>query len=297
MSYSANELASMADALERSDDYRILRRLVPRALSRPVGDDFKIGILIDVETTGLDTTKDEVIELGMVKFSYSSRGEVTAVIDTFSAFNQPSTSIPSEITALTGITDEMVRGQRIDPDAVSSFVSDPSIMIAHNANFDRKFAERGWPLFTEICWACSAQEIEWRKYGFDGSRLGYLLAGVGYFYEAHRAVEDCRALLEIFARELPKTNQTALAVLLEKAQRTAFRIWAEHAPFDLKDLLKKRGYRWNDGNDGRPRAWYIDVSEDKRAEELSFLKKSIYQREVDLFTQGITAVNRYSVRA
>lgn len=297
MSYSTNDLASMADALEQSDDYRILRRLVPRALSRPVGDDFKIGILIDVETTGLDTTKDEVIELGMVKFSYSSRGEVTAVIDTFSAFNQPSNSIPSEITALTGITDEMVRGQRIDPDAVSSFVSDPCIVIAHNANFDRKFAERGWPIFTEICWLCSAQEIEWRKYGFDGSRLGYLLAGVGYFYEAHRAVEDCRALLEILARELPKTNQTALAVLLEKAQRTTFRIWAERSPFDLKDLLKKRGYRWNDGNDGRPKAWYIDVSEDKRDEELSFLKKSIYQREVDLFTQTITAVNRFSVRA
>jgi DNA polymerase III subunit epsilon len=276
MSYSVNDLASMADTLEQSDHYRILRRLVPRALSRPVGGDFKIGILIDVETTGLDTTKDEVIELGMVKFSYSSRGEVTAVIDTFSAFNQPSNSIPSEITALTGITDEMVLGQRIDPDAVSSFVSDPSIVIAHNANFDRKFAERGWPIFTEIGWACSAQEIEWRKYGFDGSRLGYLLAGVGYFYDAHRAVEDCRALLEILAREFPKTNQTALAVLLEEAQRNTFRIWAERSPFDLKDIPKKRGYRWNDGSDGRPKAWYIDVSEDKRAAELSFLKKSIY---------------------
>lgn len=253
--------------------------------------------LLDFETTGLDTTKDEVIELGMVKFSYSGRGEVTAVVDTFSSFNQPSKSIPSEVTALTGITNEMVSGQRIDPDAVSSFVSNSDFVIAHNANFDRKFAERGWPIFTEKCWACSAQEVEWRNYGFDGSRLGYLLAGVGYFHEAHRAVEDCQALLEILARQLPETNTTALAVLLERARRTTFRIWAERSPFDLKDELKKRGYRWNDGNDGRPKAWYVDVSETQRDGELKFLRKSIYQRDVDLFTQSVTAVNRFSVRA
>ena len=133
----------MANGLEQSEDYRVLRRLVPRALSKPPVEDFKMGILLDFETTGLDTTKDEVIELGMVKFSYSGRGEVTAVVDTFSSFNQPSKSIPSEVTALTGITNEMVSGQRIDPDAVSSFVSNSDFVIAHNANFDRKFAERG----------------------------------------------------------------------------------------------------------------------------------------------------------
>ena len=193
--------------------------------------------------------------------------------------------------------DEMVTGQRIDPDAVSSFVSHANIVIAHNANFDRKFAERGWPIFIEKCWACSAQEIEWRKYGFDGSRLAYLLAGAGYFHDAHRAVEDCQAQLEILARQLPETNTTALAVLLERARRPTFRIWAEHSPYDLKDELKKRGYRWNDGNDGRPKAWHVDVTEELRDEEITFLRQCIYQRDVDLFTQSITAANRFSVRA
>lgn len=297
MPHSAADLAAMADALEQSGDYRILRRLIPRGLSKPPVEDSKIGVLLDFETTGLDTARDEVIELGMVKFSYSDRGEVTAVVDTFSSFNQPSKSIPAEITALTGITDEMVAGQCIDADAVSAFVSDTDIVIAHNANFDRKFAERGWPVFTEKCWACSVQEIEWRKHGFDGSRLGYLLAGAGYFHETHRAVEDCQALLEILARKLPTTNQTALAELLERSRRPTYRIWAERAPFDLKDVLKKRSYRWNDGNDARPKAWYIDVSESQRDNEIQYLKKSIYQRDVDLYAPSITAVNRFSVRA
>jgi DNA polymerase-3 subunit epsilon len=41
----------------------------------------------------------------------------------------------------------MVAGQRIDEAAVSSFVDDAVIIIAHNASFDRKFTERYWPIF------------------------------------------------------------------------------------------------------------------------------------------------------
>lgn len=108
MPHSVDELNAMANALEQSGDFRILRRLLPRALSGPPAEDCKIGVLLDFETTGLDTAKDEVIEIGMVKFTYSDVGEVTAVLDTFSSFNQPSDSIPVEITALTGISDEMV---------------------------------------------------------------------------------------------------------------------------------------------------------------------------------------------
>ena len=47
MSYSANDLALMANALEQSEDYRVLRRLVPRALSKPPMEDSKIGILLE----------------------------------------------------------------------------------------------------------------------------------------------------------------------------------------------------------------------------------------------------------
>jgi DNA polymerase-3 subunit epsilon len=90
----------------------------------------------------------------------------------------------------------MVAGQRIDEAAVSTFVANAVIVIAHNAGFDRKFAERYWPVF-EKAWGCSATEIEWRKHAFEGSRLGYLLNGAVFFHQAHRAVDDCHALLEI----------------------------------------------------------------------------------------------------
>jgi DNA polymerase-3 subunit epsilon len=297
MTYSSGELIAMAAALEQSDDYRILRRLVPRGVSKPPAAGAKIAILVDFETTGLDTSQDEVIEIGMVKFCYSERGDVMAVVDTFSSFNQPSKPIPAEVTSLTWITNEMVAGHRIDAEAVASFVTDAGVVIAHNANFDRRFAERGWPVFAEKCWACSLREIDWRKHNIDGAKLGYLLAAVGYFHDGHRAVEDCQALLEILAHELPKTGRTALSALLERSNLPTYRIWAERAPFDFKDILKKRGYHWNDGNDARPKAWYIDVSENHRDQELRFLKESIYQRDVDLYAPSITAMNRFSVRA
>ena len=146
---------------------------------------------------------------------------------------------------------------------------------------DRKFAERYWPLFEQKPWACSATEVEWRKHGFDGSRLGYLLAGVGLFHRAHRAVDDCRALIEILASDLPTFNQSGLSILLERARRKTMRIWAEQSPFELKDELKRRGYRWSDGADGRLRSCYIDVDEAAQEPEIEFLRKTIYLREMN----------------
>lgn len=62
-------LEGMATILDGSDDYRVLRRLKPRPLVpiiQPAAVGTKIGVILDTETTGLDHTKDEVIELGMI---------------------------------------------------------------------------------------------------------------------------------------------------------------------------------------------------------------------------------------
>jgi DNA polymerase III subunit epsilon len=290
-------LAAMADALSLSADYRVLRRLVPRQVYLPrIGHDVRTAVLLDTETTGLDPRNDEIIELGMVKFDYLPDGRIVGVRDVFSAFNEPSVPISAEITALTGITDEMVAGQRIDEAAVNAFVDDAVIVIAHNSGFDRKFSERYWPIFEAKAWACSATEIEWKKHGFAGAQLGYLLNGAGYFHAAHRAVDDCHALMEILDFTLPTTGAPALALLLETARKPTVRVWAEQSPFELKDSLKKRGYRWSDGSDGRPKSWYVDVCENAIERELAFLKAEIYLRDVELPRQVMTAFSRFSVR-
>jgi DNA polymerase-3 subunit epsilon len=123
-----------------------------------------------------------------------------------------------------------------------------------------------------------------------------LLSGIGMFHKSHRAVDDCHALLEILAHTIPDANRTALSLLLKNARRKTIRIWAEQAPFDLKDELKKRGYRWSAGDEGRLKAWYVDIDEEKRDDEIAYLRQFIYLRDVDLFAQTLTAFDRFSVR-
>jgi DNA polymerase-3 subunit epsilon len=102
----------------------------------------------------------------MVKFDYTPDGRIVGVRDTFSAFNEPSVPIPPEITGLTGITDAMVAGHRIEEAAVTAFVDDAVVIVlAHNSGFDRRFAERYWPVFEQKAWGCSATEIDWRRHG------------------------------------------------------------------------------------------------------------------------------------
>jgi DNA polymerase-3 subunit epsilon len=115
----------------------------------------------------------------------------------------------------------MVAGRTIDPQAVDRFVADANIIIAHNAGFDRKFAERFWPIFAKKCWACSSSGIAWREHGYASAKLEYLLAAYALFYDAHRAADDCHALLALLALELPRASTTALACLLERARRNS----------------------------------------------------------------------------
>src|ERR1700737_79917 len=161
-----SKLTAMAEALIRSGDYRVLRRLVPRTTSVPSIDQVsRTGVILDVETTGLDQRKDEIIELGMVKFDYLPDGRIASLRDVYTSFNEPSEPIPLEVTALTGITDDMVAGQRIDDSTVFSFVDEAVIVIAHNAGFDRKFAERYWSIFQRKAWGGSGTEVEGRNNG------------------------------------------------------------------------------------------------------------------------------------
>ena len=289
------QLEDIARTLEQSPDFRVLRRLQPRdVFSQSHCEHPLVGVVLDTETTGLDLNKAEVIELAMLKFQYTPDGQVLHLIGRFDELRQPANPIPPEITALTGITDEMVAGRSIDPAAVEAFVADSAIVIAHNAKFDRPIAEKAWPVFKNLDWACSLDEIPWRENGYEGTKLAYLLAHAGLFADAHRAGGDCQALLHILSLPFGAEGMPTLSTLLGNARKATIRIFAVNSPYDRKDLLKARGYRWTNGTNGSRRCWWRDVAERDLEAELAYLRASIFLRPVDLPTQRIGARERYS---
>jgi DNA polymerase-3 subunit epsilon len=143
-------LERLAALLEKSGEYRILRRLRPRNVSTlKTGAETRRGIFVDVETTGLDPSVDEVVELAMIAFDYTVDGSLLQIVGSFDQVRDPGRPIPPEVTGLTGLTDDMVASKSIDDVVVTDFVRPAALILAHNAAFDRKFCERLFPVFAE----------------------------------------------------------------------------------------------------------------------------------------------------
>lgn len=283
-----------AALLESDPDYRVLRRLdaglVP--VSAP-GGNVRRAVFLDTETTGTDVTRDEVIELAMVAFDYDpASGAVHKVYDAeaFNRFRDPGRPIPPEATRVNNITDEMVAGQTITDRDVEAFLEGVGLVIAHSASFDRPMVEKTWGVFQGLNWACSIEDVGWKDRGFGSNSLEYLLMKQGFFFEGHRAKIDCLAGIMLLASPLP-TGEPALAALLASARKPRTLVKAVNSPFETKDALKARGYRW----DTQDRVWWT-LTEDLEAEQ-AWLADHVYRGNLPpLPLKPIRADTRFSLR-
>jgi len=193
-----------------------------------------------------------------------------------------------------GITDEMVRGQVVDRPRLTVLVAEADLIIAHNAAFDRPMLERLWPCFAEKPWACSFADVDWRAEGFGAGKLDYLLMQQGWFFDGHRALTDCLAGVFLLNLAIPVSCRRALHALLESARKERHLIRAVGAPFEAKDDLRKRGYRWDPGTDTREKTWRIVVEDSEP--ELAWLKEQVCHRDIQLPVRPIDARDRFSER-
>ena len=286
---------AMAQALAAHPDYKILRRLVPRDDwgNVPAGERRRV-IVLDTETTGLDVRRERIIELAMLSVLVdTATGLPVGPVSTYESFEDPGQPIPAAITEITGIDDSMVRGQRIDEARVIEMVQAADLIVAHNAGFDRPFTEARLPVFAERPWNCSFAGIDWKQQGSGSAKLEFLAHERGWFYDAHRALVDCHALLQVLAAPL-RDGQTGLARLLSGAAQSRFRLSATGAPFESKDALKSRGYRW----DTEGRVWWSSLSgKDALNEELVWLKDQVYgSRKAQLLLEEQTSQVMFSQR-
>jgi DNA polymerase-3 subunit epsilon len=287
-----------AAVLDQSADYRVLRRFVPRdtVADAPAPAGLSRAAILDSETTGSDARSDALIELAVVAFDYdAASGAVHRVLDVYDGLRDPGRPIPAEATAIHGITDAMVAGQALDEARVTAVLAGAQWVIAHNAAFDRPVVERVLPgLFKPLRWACSNVQVPWQAEGFSGSKLEYLAIQHGFFFEGHRSEIDCRALLEVLRRPLRRSGEIALARLLQSAAEPSLRLWATGSPFETKDLLRSRGYRW----DAERRCWhFLATSREEAKAEAEWLKAEVYGgRPQEIEVEVIDATVRFSGR-
>ncbi len=229
---------------------------------------------LDTETTGVNRANDEIIELALkvVKFEKAS-GKIVSIDREYESFNDPGEEISQEIIMLTGINDEMVEGQAIDWEKVDAILKDAEIVVAHNAGFDRAFVDRYSSVSPNKIWACSINDIDWLGRGFTSSKQELLCYWHGFYFDAHRAMNDVDALIHLLTHPSYEAERPLLE-LIENSQKPTYVIFATNFNYDpvKKDIVKANKYKWN----AEDRVWYKTVSFDDLDKEKDWLTVAIY---------------------
>jgi len=159
-------------------------------------------IVLDIETTGLSISDDEIIEIGALLV------ENTKIIDMFNTLIRSSKPVPSKIKELTGISDEMLREKGRDISDVLpellSFVGELPI-VSHNPSFDygflREYCKRfSLPLLSNRCIdtiALARRQVR----DVSNYKLTTLAEYFGISIESsHRCVADCKMTKLIYEK-------------------------------------------------------------------------------------------------
>jgi len=230
------------------------------------------GLIVDLETTGLDPEAGRIIEIGLIEFAVEG-DELPVVTRSYGALQDPGIPLPPEVTRITGIAPGHVVGQAIDWNIVASFFSRASIVIAHNAEFDRAFLTAHWQRTNSAPanmphWACSMRHIDWKKHNFNTQALNYLAADHGFVNPfAHRALFDCATTFRLISPYLKE--------LIARSYEREVVVKAVNSPFESKDVLRARGYRW----DPNERCWGKVIAESGLNDERQFLAADVYKGE------------------
>lgn len=173
------------------------------------------GAILDTETTGR-FEDDELIELAIVLFSFDRQtGQLIEVLGDYHGLRYPDVSIRKGATAVHGLRKQDLRGQAIDGPRAQGLLSRADVILAHNAKFDRRYVTKLFPLAAQKPWYCTMNGIPWRRLGFRSKGLQNLLEAHNLEPgQAHRALDDTRALLELITRENNKTGETYLHILI-----------------------------------------------------------------------------------
>lgn len=179
-------------------------------------------VAVDLETTGLDASKDRIIEIGAVRFGREG------VLDRFQTLVRPGVPIPPGIRLMTSITDEDVRDAPPPARAASEFAvfAGGRPLVGHNVAFDLGFLmEAGAPMPGPSLDTYELASVLLPT--SDRLDLGSLAAALGVRLEQHhRALPDAEATAEVMLRLLDRLDALSSRALRDLASLAARAEWA-----------------------------------------------------------------------
>ncbi len=198
----------------------------------------KRTIFYDTETTGTKPGKDRIIEIAAFEPAFEK---------SFCTLTHPECPIPPDATSISGINDEMVANAPKIAEALTAFLefcSGDVVLIAHNNDaFDKLFLEAEFQRanLTMPKWAF-IDSLKWsRKYRTDLPRHGLQHLREVYGIEAnqaHRALDDCMILHQVFSRMVGDLSIDQIQDLLQKKTQITRMPFGKHAGKTLTDIPK-----------------------------------------------------------
>ena len=194
----------------------------------------RVYVAVDLETTGLDSERDAIIEVGAVKFRDDE------VLGTFESLVTPDRAIPYKIQHITGITNDDVRNApslfEVLP-GLSRFVGNSPI-VGHNVGFDLSFLRRRG-LFHNTAGIDTFELAGIMLPHAARYSLGILAETLGITLPAtHRALDDARATHALFIALLDQASRLDLSVIRAINRLAAQSDWSLRPVF--ADLEKAR---------------------------------------------------------
>lgn len=160
-------------------------------------------VVFDIETTGLEASRCEILEIGAVKIHNGKK------IETFETFVKPTTKIPEEIINLTGITDDMVKNAPNISKVIADFYKFcyGCTIIAYNIDFDYRFINQFGKKHGYIFDNKQIDALYLARAfipGLKNFKLGTVCKKLEVSLEnAHRAVHDAMATADVVIKLSP----------------------------------------------------------------------------------------------
>ncbi len=171
-------------------------------------------IVLDLETTGLDPVRNEIIEIGAIRVNRDSD-----VHDTFRTLVKPTRRIPKRITQINGISQEMVnRDGMALVQALKEFVDfiQDLPLVTFNAEFDMAFLQNAAKDHNIVIGNPTSCALKMARLAWPGRgsyRLADLARDGGLSDEGtHQALQDCRRALIVYTAAVSVLGLTAPSV-------------------------------------------------------------------------------------